>query len=209
MGGGGKARSRFLHCGGKWAASDRDHRLFFVQGPQEAVKGGREEKGEQNLGDEVSGEEEDAGRGKDCQAGVESGAGVEGTVGPKIAEEREEEDSDGLWEMGGEGVEAEEAEAESDDPVRERGFFEVADAVDLEGNEVAGEGHVAGGAGVGAVGVVEQRRSEEGGEEDDQPETAEDGQSGRAARGAGVERCRTFCGGFKEDLVDHEFLVLS
>ena len=110
--------------------------------------------------------------------------------------------------MGGEGVEAEEAEAEGDEPVGERGFFEVADAVDVEGDEVAGEGHVAGGAGVGGVGVVEQRRGEEGGEEDDQPETAEDDQSGGASRGAGVERCRAFGGCFEEGLVDHEFLVL-
>jgi hypothetical protein len=37
--------------------------------------------------------------------------------------------------MGGEGVEAEEAEAEGDEPVGERRFFEVADAVDVEGDE--------------------------------------------------------------------------
>ena len=99
-----------------------------------------------------------------------------------IAEEREEEDADGLGEMGGEGVEAEDAEAEGDEPVGERGFFEVADAVDVEGDEVAGEGHVAGGAGVGGVGVVEQRRGEERGEEEDEPEAAEDEQRGGAAR---------------------------
>ena len=52
-----------------------------------------------------------------------------------IAEESKQKDADGLREMGGEGVEAEEAEAEGDEPVGERGFFEVADAVDVEGDE--------------------------------------------------------------------------
>ena len=62
--------------------------------------------------------------------------------------------------MSGEGVEAEDAEAEGDEPVGERRLFEIADAVDVQGDEVAGESHVAGGVGVGGVGVVEQRRGE-------------------------------------------------
>ena len=93
--------------------------------------------------------------------------------------------------MRGEGVEAEEAEAEGDEPVGERRFFEVADAVDAEGDEVAGEGHVAGGVGVGGVGVVEQRRGEESGEEEDQPETAEEEQSDESDEGF---RCRRLPG---------------
>jgi hypothetical protein len=110
--------------------------------------------------------------------------------------------------MRGEGVEAEETEAEGDEPVGERRFFEVADAVDVEGDEVAGERHVAGGVGVGAIGVVEQRGGEERGEEDSQPEAAEDQQSGGAARGSGVERRWAFCGCFEEGLIDHELVVL-
>ncbi len=78
--------------------------------------------------------------------------------------------------MGGEAVEAEETEAEGDEPVGERGLFEVTDAVDAEGDEVAGECHVTGGAGVSGVGVVEQWWSEEGGEVDDEPEAAEEEQ---------------------------------
>ncbi len=90
-----------------------------------------------------------------------------------VAEEREQEDADGLGEMGGEGVEAEDAEAEGDEPVGQRRLLEVADAVDVEGDPVAGEGDVAGGVGVGGVGVVEQGRGEERGEEDDEPEADE------------------------------------
>ena len=43
-----------------------------------------------------------------------------------------------------------------DQPVGQRRLFEVADAVDVEGDPVAGVEHVAGGVGVGGVGVVEQ-----------------------------------------------------
>ncbi len=106
------------------------------------------------------------------------------------AEECEQEDGDGLWEMGGEGVEAEDAEAEGVEPVGEGGFLEVADAVDAEGDEVSGEGHVAGCVGVGGVGVVEQGRSEESGEEDDEPEAAEDEDRGGAKGGFSGYRSR-------------------
>jgi hypothetical protein len=148
--------------------------LVCFESLEEAVESGTEEEGEQDFGDEVAGEEEYACGGEGGQAGVEGGASAEGSFGPAVAEECEKENADGLGEMGGEGVEAEEAEAEGDEPVGEGGFFEVADAVDVESDEVAGEGHVTGGAGVRGVGVVEQRRGEEGGEEDDQPETGEE-----------------------------------
>jgi hypothetical protein len=170
---------------------------------EEAVESGAEEEGEQDFGDEVAGEEEDAGGGEGGEAGVEGGASVEGAVGPAVAEEREQENGDGLREVGGEGVEAEESKAEGDEPVGKRSFFEIADAVDAKGDEVAGKGHVTGGAGVGGVGVVEQRWREECGKEDDQPETAEDEESGGASRGSGVQGRRTFGGSFEEGLVNH------
>src|SRR6202041_459731 len=136
--------------------------------------------------DEVAGEQEDASTGERGEAGVEGGAGGEGLARPAVAEEGEEQDPEGLREVGGEGVEAEEPEAESDQPVGQRRFFEVTDAVDMKGDEIAGEGHVARSAGVGGVGVIEQGRSEEGGEEEDEPETTEDQQSGRATRRGGI-----------------------
>ena len=158
-----------------------------VEGLEEEVEGGAEEEGEQDLGDEDAGEEEDADGGEDGEAGVEGGAPVEGAVCPAVSEQGKEEDGEGLGEMGGEGVEAEEAEGDGIEPVGERGLLEVADAVDVEGDPVAGEGHVAGGAGVGGVGVVEQGRAEERGEEDDYPKAAEKSDGGGATR-AGLGR---------------------
>jgi hypothetical protein len=60
--------------------------------------------------------------------------------------------------MRGEGVEAEDPKADGDQPVGERRFFQIADVVDAEGDPIAGEQHLAGGVGVGTVGVVEHRR---------------------------------------------------
>jgi hypothetical protein len=59
-------------------------------------------------------------------------------------------------------VDAEEAEACGHGPVEERGFFEIADAVGVEGDPVVAEEHLAGDFGVDAVGVIEERRGEEG-----------------------------------------------
>ena len=68
----------------------------------------------------------------------------------------------------------EELEADGGDPVGEGRLFEVADAVDVEGDPVAGGEHGLGGLGVGGVGVVEQWRGGDGGDEDDEPEAEED-----------------------------------
>src|SRR6202041_1980751 len=100
-----------------------------------------------HFGDEVGGEQEDASTGEREEAGVEGGAGGEGLARPAVAEECEEQDTEGLREVGGEGVEAEEPEAESDQPVGQRRFFEVTDAVAMKGGEMAGEGRGARGAG--------------------------------------------------------------
>ena len=159
---------------------------------QEAVEGDAEEQREKNFGYVVAGKEKDADGGESGEAGIESGAGVEGAKGPMIAEECEEKDTDCLREMRGKGVEAEETEAKGAQPVGERRFFEIADAVDTKRDKIAGEGHVTGGVGVGGVGVVEQRWREEGSEEDDEPEADENEQRGGASRVTGVERCLRF-----------------
>ncbi len=170
----------------------------------EAVEGDGEEEAEQDLGDEDAGEEEDAGGGEHGEAGVEGGAGVEGARGPLVAEQREQKHGDGLGQVRGEAGESEEAEADGDQPVGQRGLFEVADAVDVERDPVAALEHVAGGVGVGGVGVVEQRRGEEGGAEEEDPKAEEQKQRGRAARaGDGLGRGRLRECGFEQGLGRH------
>jgi hypothetical protein len=156
---------------------------------EEAVEGGGEEEGEEDVGEEDTGEEEDSGGGEDAEAGVEGGAFAEGLACPADAEQHQEKDAEGLREVHGEGVDAEEAETDGDDPVGEGGFFEIADVVDAQGDPVAGQRHLACGVGVSAVGVVEDGRGEERGEEEDEPER------GEKREDAGVSRLRSCVGG--------------
>ena len=130
------------------------------QGFQEAVEAGGEQEREQDVGNEDAGEEEDSGGGEHAEAGVEGGAFAEGLARPAVAEQHEQQNGERLRQVRGEGVAAEDAEADGGDPVGQRSFFEVADVVHTQGDPVAGEGHLAGGVGVGAVGVVEHRRGE-------------------------------------------------
>ena len=160
-----------------------------MQGIGGGSRGRGEEEGEENVGEEDAGEEEDPGGGEDCEAGVEGGAIAEGLARPADAEEHQEQDAERLGEMYGEGVDSEEAEADGDDPVGKGGLFQVADVVDAQGDPVAGEGHLAGGVGVGAVGVVEHGRGEERGEEEDEPERSQKRED------AGVPGLRSGAGG--------------
>ena len=61
--------------------------------------------------------------------------------------------------MGGEDVVAEEVIVDGDEPVGQRRLFEITDAVDVQRDPVAADGHVLGGIGVRGVGVVEQWRA--------------------------------------------------
>src|SRR5271170_5289304 len=104
--------------------------LAVFEADDEEVEGERGEEGEQDLGDEDAGEEEGSDAGEDAEGGVEGGAFAKGAAGPDPGEQGAGEDSERLGQMGGEDVVAEEAVVDGDNPVGERGFFEVADAVD-------------------------------------------------------------------------------
>ena len=83
-------------------------------------------------------------------------------------------------------MDAEELEAGGHGPVEERGLFEVADAVGVEGDPVVAEEHLAGDLGVDGVGVVEEGRSEEGeAGVEEEPESDEDEAVSALDRGLG------------------------
>jgi hypothetical protein len=156
---------------------------------EEAVEGCGEEEGEEDVWDEDAGEEEDTGGGEEPESSVEGGALAKGLTRPADAEEHQEEDAEGLGKVHGEGVNAECAQAGGDDPVGERGFFQIAHVVDAQGDPVAGESHLTGGVGVCSVGVVEDGRGEERGEEEDEPER------GQKREDTGVSRLHSGVGG--------------
>ncbi len=113
-------------------------------------------------GNDDAGEDEDAEAGEKDESGVEPGARAdEGSATEGFEEECEDKDCEGEWETCGRSVRTEEFEAGGHGPVEEWGFFEVADAVGVEGDVVVAEEHLAGDFGVDGVGVVEERRSEE------------------------------------------------
>ncbi len=87
---------------------------------------------------------------------------VKGSAGEGFEDEGESEDGEGEREARGGGVDAEEFEAGGHGPVEERSFFEVADAVGVEGDPVVAEEHLAGDFGVDGVGVVEEWGGDEG-----------------------------------------------
>ncbi len=201
-------------CGGCGGRGGRGGRF---EGAKQGVEAEGEEEREEGVGDEDAGKEEDADGGEGEDAGVEGRVGAEaggrkGAAGPGVAEEGEAEDGECEGEVDGEGGGAgvavacgadgsEEAQADGGDPVGEGRFFEVADAVDVEGDPVAGGEHGLGGLSVGGVGVVEQGRIVEGGDEDDEPEAEKDEEMiqppGRCCRGCGmVLRCAFVLWGF-------------
>jgi hypothetical protein len=144
-----------------------------MEGLEEAVEGRGEEEGEEDVWKEDAGEEEDTGGGEDSEAGVEGGSFAEGLAGPADTEQHEKQNTESLGKMHGEGITPEDTETGGDDPVGEWCLFHIANVVDAQGDPVSGEGHLAGGIGVGSVGVVQHGRSEERGEEEDDPERSQ------------------------------------
>ena len=100
---------------------------------------------------------------------------AEGAAAEGFEDERECEDCECDGEARGGGVDAEEAKACGHGPVEERRFFEIADAIGVEGDPIVAEEHFAGDFGVDGVGVVEEWRGEESeARVEEKPECEED-----------------------------------
>jgi hypothetical protein len=150
--------------------------FWCLFGEPVAEDGEGEPKAEVRVGDDDAGEDEDAEAGEQDEAGIEASSyGAKGAAAEAFEGESEAEDGEGEGKARGGGVDAEEFVAEGHAPVEERGFFEVADAVGVEGDPVVAEEHLAGDFGVDGVGVVEERRGDEGeADVEDEPEGDED-----------------------------------
>jgi hypothetical protein len=144
--------------------------LVGLFGEPVAVEGEGEPEADHCIWDGDAGEDEDAEAGEEDEAGVEAGSGAgfrslkatEGAAGEGFDDECQRENCECEWETGGGGADAEEFEAGGHAPVEERGLFEVADTVGVEGDPVVAEEHLAGDLGVDGVGVVEQWWGDEG-----------------------------------------------
>ena len=127
----------------------------------EGVEGNEQEEAELRLGDDEASKEKWADGGEHGKTGIEAGALSPGAASPEPGKPGEAEHGERIRQVGGKGVLAEDLVGTGDDPVGERRFLDVADAVDLGGDEVAGLRHVLRGLGVSGVDVVKQRGRKE------------------------------------------------
>ena len=128
-----------------------------LEAGDEAVEGNEQEEAELGLGNDEAGKEKRADGGEHGEAGIEAGAGAPGAAGPQPGEPGEAEHGQRVGQVGGKGVLAEDLVGAGDDPVGQRRLLDVADAVDLRGDQVAGFSHVLRGLGMGGIHVVQQR----------------------------------------------------
>ncbi len=135
-------------------------RVGTVQGGDQAVECGGDQEAENRLRDEHAGEEKISNRGGGEQSRVESGTRAEGAAAPDHAEQNEQTHGGDGGQAGGKFIDAEDAIASGNQPVHQGRFFQVAHAVDVQGDVVAAGEHLASSLGVRGVHVVLQRRRE-------------------------------------------------
>ena len=134
-------------------------RLVQLQAGDERVERGQQEEGELRFRNDEARKQEWAHRGEHGQACVEAGAIAPGAARPGPAEPGKRQHGQRVGQMRGEGVlHARDFVDRGHDPVGQRRLLNVADAVDVRRNPVAGIGNVLSGLGVRGVHVVEQRR---------------------------------------------------
>ena len=138
---------------------------------EEEVEAEADPEADEKIGNENAREEVWAERGDEDYGGPETGGGSEEAAADLKKEEGEGENAEALRETGGPFGDAEERETDGHRPVWEGGFFEIADAVFVEGDPIVEGDHFAACFGVGAVGIVEERWVEEAGDEDGEPES--------------------------------------
>jgi hypothetical protein len=171
-----------------WVVAGQAHPGFRGDGAealQEREQAGAQQQREERLRDQDAREQEGARAGEDGERRIVARPRAEGLVGPAVPEQHQQQHGQRLRQVRGEGIEAEEPEADRRQPVGQRSFFEVAHAVDLQRHQIAGGGHRARGLRVGGVCVVEDGRAEKRGEEQQEPQPEQDRRYVAGARTAG------------------------
>ncbi len=97
-------------------------------------------------------------RGGGEKSGIESGTRTKGAAAPYHSEQNHQAHGGDGGQAGSKITDAEKAVRSGDQPVHDRRFFQVADAVDVEGDEVVAGKHLAGSFGVRGVHIILQGR---------------------------------------------------
>ena len=126
-----------------------------------AVEREEQQEAQQRFGNGEAREEKRPDRGEHAEAGIESRRGGPMPRAAQSHASQAAEHGEGVGQVRGEGVLAEDAVQSGVEPIGQRRLLKIADAVDFHGDPVAAFGHVLRDLRVGGVDVVEQRRSEE------------------------------------------------
>ena len=138
-------------------------RSDVFQPGQQAVEGRQQKKAELRLRNGEARVEKRPDRGENAESGVEAGAASPGAARPEPGQPGAAQQGQRIGQVGGKDVLAEDAIERGVEPVGQRRFLQVADAVDLQRHPVAALGHVLRGLGMAGVGVVQQGRRKQRG----------------------------------------------
>ena len=129
----------------------------------QCIERGQQKESEHRLGNDESRKQKRPHRSQHAQARIETGPRTPRAAGPQPREPREREHGERVGQMRGKGVfNTRYAIEAGDDPVRQRRFFNVADAVGPGTHPVAGSRNVLRGLGVAGVDIVKKRGCEQG-----------------------------------------------
>ncbi len=115
-----------------------------------------------HIGNDDARVDENAEGSQQDQRGIEAGrVGGEQAAASHVDNQKQGERSDSQRQASGPILGPKESEARRHAPVHERSFFQVADAIRVEGNPVMARDHFPRNFGMHRVGIIQQRRTEE------------------------------------------------
>ena len=119
---------------------------FLVFQPDEKiVKSEGQQEGKQDFGNEDAGEQKNSHAGQNAEGGIERRALAIGATAPGPGQNGQAKHPQGQGQMGGEYVVSEEVVIGGGQPIRQRRFFQVADAIHFQRDPVAAARHMLGG----------------------------------------------------------------
>ncbi len=169
---------------------------------QKTVQSKGEPKRDEDIGNKDAGVEIRAKGEPQSKRGVESGGGVKVKMADGEGGQQQGEHGERQRQARGPIGCAEQFIAGGHAPVEQRRFFQVSQAVDVEGGPVVAEHHLARGLGVHGIGIVEQRRAPDAGNVEGKPDQHDQHHAKRGSKRARMVRTRLLVRAWR-DRVDY------
>ena len=159
---------------------------------EKIVKSKGQQQGKQDFGNEDTSEEKNPDAGKNAEGCIERCSLAVGTTPPGPGQNGEAKHTQGQRQMGREYVESEEAVIGGGQPIRQRRFFQIADAIHFQRHQVSAASHILGSSGVSGICVIQQggrpeRRHMHRGEDQQQQRPGSHRREGKAIFGRHLE----------------------